>query len=86
MSGAFHSTEFGQGRLVRPLNMEEVVDTTATGDTFVGHFSVTLATYLSANEGNLDGFDGSAIMRVNRKSTRCMQRAGEMQSMPWGYE
>ena len=84
--GAFYSMEFGQGRLVQPSNTEGVVDATAAGDTCVGYLSVAQATYLSANERNLDGADGSAIMRANEQSAKCVQRAGVMQSVPWGYE
>ena len=85
--GAFYSTGYGKGRHVQPSNVEEVVDTTAAGDTFVGYFSVSLARHLRWTGGNLDGFDaGSAINRANEQSAKCVQRAGAMQSIPWGYE
>lgn len=85
--GAFFSTGFGQGQLVPPSKVEEVVDTTAAGDTFVGYFSVALAKHLFWTGGNLDSFDaGSAIHRANEQSAKCVQRAGAMHSIPWGYE
>lgn len=85
--GAFYSVGMRQGRFVEPANVSEVVDTTAAGDTFVGYFSVALARHLFAHSGKLDGFDaGAAILKANQQAAKCVQRAGAMQSIPWGYE
>lgn len=85
--GAFYSTGQKQGKFVASANVSKVVDTTAAGDTFVGCFSVALARYLHGHNGKLDGFDvAGAISRSNQQAAKCVQRAGAMQSIPWGYE
>lgn len=85
--GAYYSTGNGQGQLVEPTNVTKVVDTTAAGDTFVGYFSVALARHLFAHKSKSAGFDvGAAILKANQQAAKCVQRAGAMQSIPWGYE
>jgi ribokinase len=85
--GAFYSSGLKQGKSVESAKVSNVVDTTAAGDTFVGCFSVALARYLYAHKGKLEGFDvGAAILRSNQQAAKCVQRAGAMQSIPFGYE
>jgi ribokinase len=85
--GSFFSMGKDSGQIVEPVRVSEVVDTTAAGDTFVGYFSVALARHLFAHGGNLQEFDaGKALLKANQQAAKCVQRAGAMQSIPWGYE
>lgn len=85
--GSFYSVGMGPGRIVEPVSVGKVIDTTAAGDSFVGYFSVALARHLFEHHGTLEGFDaGAAILRANQQAAKCVQRAGAMQSIPWGYE
>ncbi|KAB8079690.1 Ribokinase-like protein [Aspergillus leporis] len=86
--GAFYSTATGCNGFVRGLRVNNVVDTTAAGDTFVGYLSTAFAKYV-ATGASLEGFDpliGLAVQEANRAAALCVQRRGAIESIPLAYE
>lgn len=87
--GAFFSDmHSGRRGLVPGVKVSKVVDTTAAGDTFVGYLAVSLARHMVSKAGKGgDEFDiKGAIEKANAAAAKCVQRAGAMQSIPFGYE
>ncbi len=84
--GVFYSAQDGEGGLVSGVKVDNVVDTTAAGDTFVGYFAAALARHI-AKGGTSSDFDvSSATQTANAAAAVCVQRSGAMQSIPFGYE
>ncbi|KAF7590012.1 hypothetical protein BBP40_003400 [Aspergillus hancockii] len=86
--GAFFSTATGRSGFVQGLRVENVVDTTAAGDTFVGYLSTAFAKYAATGAG-LEGFDAlieSALQEANQAAALCVQRRGAIESIPLAYE
>lgn len=90
--GIFYSMKAKKERkagFVPGKKVDEVVDTTAAGDTFVGYFAVALAKSVAHARDRKDGteFDvEEAVNRANAAAAKCVQRNGAMQSIPWGWE
>ena len=93
--GVFYSQEGSESGLVDGIKVQQVVDTTAAGDTFVGHFVTALARWkgLHSSVGPHDSTKNvppfridEAINAANAAAAKCVQRRGAMQSIPWGYE
>jgi ribokinase len=85
--GVYYSVDAGNQELVEGVKVDQVVDTTAAGDTFVGYFAAAFARWSNC-EASIDGpFDiHKAIQTANEAAAKCVQRSGAMQSIPWGYE
>lgn len=85
--GVYYSANKGKRRdLVPAIHVDEVVDTTAAGDTFIGYFSAALARSQSQSQG-LDQFDiKEAVATANAAAAKCVQKSGAMESIPFGYE
>ena len=90
--GVFYSREGSESGLVAGIKVQQVVDTTAAGDTFVGHFVTALTRWTSLavpheTTNKLPPFPiEEAINVANTAAAKCVQRRGAMQSIPWGYE
>ncbi|KIX08957.1 ribokinase [Rhinocladiella mackenziei CBS 650.93] len=88
--GVYYSADIRPGTpsqdFIPAVKIQNVVDTTAAGDTFVGYFSTALARHLAAKQA-LDGFDvRTAVSKANQAAAKCIQRSGAMESIPFGYE
>ncbi|RHZ43907.1 ribokinase [Aspergillus thermomutatus] len=86
--GVFFSTCTGRKGLVDGIRVQNVVDTTAAGDTFVGYFAAAFADFI-ATSAPLVGFDNAiepAVRRANRAAAICVQKPGAMQSIPTALE
>lgn len=84
--GVFYSQSSGSAGRIPAQKVEQVVDTTAAGDTFVGYFTAMLARSV-AQGMNIKDFDvAAACKEANAASAKCVARAGAMQSIPFGYE
>ena len=80
--GVYYSSDKQNGE-VPAIKVDKVVDTTAAGDTFVGHFAVALA----RSVGTKAEFDiRHAIQTANAAAALTVQKAGAQPSIPWGYE
>lgn len=84
--GVFYSSKDGKQDLVAGLKVLKVVDTTAAGDTFVGYFAASLARHVSSHGSPINFDVAAAVARANSAAALCVQRAGAMQSIPFGYE
>ena len=93
--GVFYSRHGSGSGLVAGIKVQQVVDTTAAGDTFVGHFVTAFARWMGGSSGAAlpDTADiprpfpiEEAIKTANAAAAKCVQRRGAMQSIPWGYE
>lgn len=88
--GVYYSTNDGRRDKVPGVKVKRVVDTTAAGDTFVGHFSAALARWKGDQDGDRDGLKKldieSAIRTANEAAAKCVQKPGAMESIPWGHE
>ncbi|KAF3384134.1 Ribokinase [Talaromyces pinophilus] len=87
--GVYFSTSTHRKGLVKGVTVQNVVDTTAAGDTFVGYFAVTFARFLGTSPAKLEDFDmiiEQAVQAANSASAICVQRQGAMQSIPFAYE
>ncbi|KAH8700466.1 ribokinase [Talaromyces proteolyticus] len=87
--GVYFSTSTGRKGIVKGVPVQNVVDTTAAGDTFVGYFAVTFARFLGTSSAKLEDFDmiiEQAVREANSASAVCVQRQGAMQSIPFAYE
>lgn len=93
--GVFYSRDGRERGLVPGVKVQQVVDTTAAGDTFVGRFVTALARWTVGSLGaishdpvkNLPPFSiEEAVKEANAAAAMCVQRRGAMQSIPWGYE
>ena len=84
--GVFFASANGIQDLVAGLKVKKVVDTTAAGDTFVGYFAAAIARH-SSGSGKSEVFDvAAAVARANTAAAACVQRAGAMESIPFGHE
>jgi ribokinase len=84
--GVFCSTPDGSFHL-DAAKVTKVSDTTAAGDTFVGYYAVELArqkerTKEMATEETLN----EACRRATLAASRCVERRGAVESIPWGHE
>lgn len=103
--GVWYSTAPSQGltysNKIPAAAVNEVIDTTAAGDTFVGAYAVSIARWrenrrTSGNAGNdLTAEEkkeryqiamDAAMERATRASARCVERQGAMDSIPWEDE
>ncbi|RMZ79700.1 hypothetical protein DV738_g3211, partial [Chaetothyriales sp. CBS 135597] len=85
----YHSKSTGgsSGEIVQGLKVDNVVDTTAAGDTFVGYFATSLARHVAQHGGSSKGFDlKAALTRANAAAALCVQRSGAIPSIPFSYE
>ncbi|GIK02927.1 hypothetical protein Aspvir_006992 [Aspergillus viridinutans] len=86
--GVFFSTRTGRKGLVDGIRVQNVVDTTAAGDTFVGYFAAAFAEFI-ATSASLEDFDNAieqAVRQANCAAALCVQRPGSMQSIPTASE
>lgn len=73
--------------LVPAKRVENVLDTTAAGDTFIGYFAVELARHLASREASLETFEVKmALGKANSAAALCVQRRGAMDSIPFAFE
>ena len=73
--------------LIPAKRVENLIDTTAAGDTFIGYFAVELARHLTSEEATLETFDiEAALDKANAAAALCVQRRGAMESIPFAYE
>ncbi|KAL2799269.1 Ribokinase-like protein [Aspergillus keveii] len=93
--GAYFASETGRGH-VPAVTVDRVVDTTAAGDTFTGYVAVALARVLTSAGPECEGgcvrdslgeFDlRAAVEGASVAAAKCVQVAGSMGSIPFGYE
>ncbi len=79
------------GRSVRGMlpahKVDNSLDTTAAGDTFIGYFAIELARHLFPTGGSLETFNvKAALTRANAAAAWCVQRRGAMDSIPFAFE
>jgi len=85
--GVYYSNSGSDVRgMVAAIKVDRVVDTTGAGDTFVGYFATSLARHLATGRTLADFDTASAVGRANVAAAKCVQKAGAMQSIPFGYE
>jgi ribokinase len=95
--GAYYSQDGSDSGLVPGIAVQHVVDTTAAGDTFVGHFVTAFARWIGLSSAAISHLHDSpktsrpfpvkeAIQAANAAAAKCVQRKGATQSIPWGYE
>lgn len=77
--------------LISGIKVEHVVETTAAGDTFVGHFAAAVARWTGeiSRDGAVEAMPfpiRKAVAEANGAAAKCVQRKGAMQSIPWGHE
>ena len=87
--GVYYSTKDGSNNTIPGVEVKQVLDTTAAGDTFVGHFTAALAHWKETIRLTTTGkpFDiEDAVNKANKAAALCVQRNGAMGSIPWGYE
>lgn len=78
--GVYYRSGAAEG-LVPAEKVDEVVDTTAAGDTFVGQYALDV---VSAKERQFSIED--AVRRANRAAARTVERKGAQDSIPWRDE
>lgn len=86
--GVFFSTKTGRQGYVSGVKVENVVDTTAAGDTFVGFFAAKFAEFV-ATASDITSFDAyieRAVEKANATAAICVGRSGAMPSIPFAYE
>ena len=87
--GVYCSTETSDSlerTSIPAANVKKVVDTTGAGDSFVGYFATALARHLARTK-SLESFNvHEAASAGNQAAAKCVQRAGAMESIPFGYE
>ena len=86
--GVYYSAPGGSVRGVLPAHkVDNPLDTTAAGDTFIGYFAVELARHLFPTGGSQETFDvKAALTRANAAAAWCVQRRGAMDSIPFAFE
>ncbi|CAH0033264.1 unnamed protein product [Clonostachys rhizophaga] len=84
--GAYFATQSGIRDIVPSAKVDKVVDTTAAGDTFAGYFAAILARHIASNKKWEEFNVRIAIEAANTAAARCVQKAGSIQSIPFGYE
>ncbi|KAJ5801634.1 Ribokinase [Penicillium psychrosexuale] len=83
--GVYYSARMGRAGVVPGVEVDEVVDTTAAGDTFVGYFANSLARFLSTGHV-LEDFDDvieDAVILANDAAALSVQVRGGMRSVPF---
>ena len=82
--GSYYSTQSQSRGLIPGVKVDNVVDTTAAGDTFVGYIATSLARSMAKEKTTWDVT--RAVIAANKAAARCVQKSGAMQSIPYGYE
>ena len=72
--------------LIPAARVAKVVATTAAGDAFVGYFATALARHLAQAMGLENLNVKEAASAANAAASKCVQRNGAMESIPFGYE
>lgn len=84
--GVFFSTP-GDCFMQQAYQVSNVVDTTCAGDTFTGYLAYELARHMQDKKRLVDIDAMNHIcFRAGLAAATCIQRAGAMQSIPWGWE
>lgn len=82
-NGLCYSVGKGDFARLPARKVEEVVDTTAAGDTFVGTYAVEIVRNMAENKQ----FDiKAAVEKANGAAARTVEKAGAMKSIPWSDE
>ncbi|KAL7911869.1 ribokinase [Trichoderma velutinum] len=86
--GVFFSTATGIKGQVEATKVENVLDTTAAGDTFVGYFATQFAQFLAtgASIQDLDSSLRNIIKQASLAASVCVQRRGALETIPFAYE
>ena len=89
--GVFYSQKGSRIGHVDAVKLQKLVDTTGAGDTFVGYLAVAFAESLATGGAKFNqagtAFDlPSAVVKANAAAARCVQKAGAIDSIPWGWE
>lgn len=79
--GVYYKSGAAEG-LLPAERVEEVVDTTAAGDTFVGQYALEVV-----GAKGRGGFDvEAAVKKANKAAARTVERKGAQDSIPWRDE
>ena len=83
--GVCYSKGKGGYERIQSHKVDEVVDTTGAGDTFVGYYAVEVAKWKKSRSS--EPFDiGMAVHKANKAAAKAVEKRGSLESIPWNED
>ena len=80
--GLCYSVRKGGYKRIQSHEVDEVVDTTGAGDTFVGYYAVEVAKWKKSRSS--EPFDiVLAVHKANKAAAKAVEKHGSLESIPW---